>query len=264
VTNNEADTKIEIEWSYTPQNYFEESISPECEGCSIEIEDGHITARMSADLFDSRPGFRDSVTENLNHYFLGALPIRRQAFELHGGTINRIWRDGRRDITLEVHSAESICSSESVNLIVIDDAGIVHDTRRDRINATKNLSDLSVRHAATDRTVRKILQSFLGSVRNPEDELAYLFEVWEALQTEFGGGKQGRNDALKALGIPDQDFKRLFRLANNEPLNQGRHRGAHADSLRDATKEELDEAWAITRNMIASYMNHLDGQSTHT
>jgi hypothetical protein len=254
-----TEIKIEIEWNYTPPSYFEEQIICEREGYSMEIEDGHITARMNADVFDSQPDFRDSLTQKLNDYFLGAQLIRRQAFEIHGGAINRVWPDGRRDTTLVVQSAFHKLTAENVDLVSTDDEGVVHDTRRDRIDTTRNLAELSARHAATDRTARKMLYSFDAAVRDPENELVYLYEVWEALQTKF----RGEGKARKALGILRSARSRLTHLADDEPLNQGRHRGSHAGSLRNATTDELDEARAIAEDMIALYLNYLDQQQQH-
>jgi len=228
MANSTTEIKIEIEWNYTPTSYFEEQIIWEREGYSIEIKDGHITARMNADVFDSQPGFRDSLTRTLKYYFLGAQLIRQQAFEIHsGGAINRMWPDGRRDTALVIQSAEQIITAENVDLVSQDDKGVVHDTRRDRIDTTKNLAELSARHSTTDRTARKMLHSFDAAVRDPENELVYLYEVWDALQTKFRGEKNAR----KALGICRSARSRLTHLANNEPLNQGRHRGSQVDNL---------------------------------
>lgn len=256
MANNTTANKVEIEWNYTPPSYFEEQIVLERKGYSIEINDGHITARMSADVFDSRPGFRDSLMQELSDYFLGAQSIRRQAFEIHGGAINRVWPDGRRDTTIVVQSVVMRMTAGHVDLVYTDREGVVHDTRRDRIDVTKSLAELSARHAATDRTARKMLDSFDAAVRDPENELVHLYEVWEALKQEFRGEANARN----ALGISNRVRSTLTRLANDEPLNQGRHRGRHAGSLRDATAEELDEARAIARDMLASYLKYLDEQ----
>lgn len=259
MANNTTETKIEIEWNYTPPSYFEERIVLERKGYSIEIEDGHITARMSADVFDSQPDLRDSLTQELNDYFLGAQPIRRQPFEIHNGAINRVWPDGRRDTTIVVQSAVMKMTGGHVDLVHTDHEGVVHDTRQDRIDTTKSLAELSARHAATDRTTRKMLDSFDAAVRDPENELVHLYEVWEALTQEFRGESNARN----TLGISNHVRSRLGRLANDKPLNQGRHRGRHAGSLRDASTDELDEARAIARDMLASYLRYLDEQHQH-
>ncbi len=255
MSKDTTEQKIEIEWNYSPPTYFEERVILEREGYSIEISDGHITAKMNADVFELHPDFRDSLTQEVNDYFLGAQPIRRQAFEIQGGAIIRVWPNGRRATTIVVQSGVMKMTAGNVDLKFTDQEGMVHDTRQDRIDATKSLAELSVRKAATDRTARKILDSFDAAVRDPENELVHLYEVWEALKQKFGG----ENNAKRALSIPRRVRSRLGQLANNEQLNQGRHRGRHAGSLRDATAEELCEARAIAQNMLASYLRYLDG-----
>lgn len=252
--NNAIDNKIEIEWSYSPANYFEEQINLERENYSIEISDGHITAKMRADVFDSQPGLRDSLSQELKDYFLGAQPFRRQSFDIRGGAIIRIWPDGRRDTTLVIQSAVHMQTAGHIDLVYTDQKGVVHDTRRDRIKATKSVAELSARHAGSNLTARKLLDSFDAAVRDPKNELIHLYEVWDALQKEF----RGKEKAQSTLGISVHERSRFGRLANIEPLNQGRHRGQHAGSLRDATSEELDEAREIARHMLASYLEHLD------
>jgi len=190
----------------------------------------------------------------LNYYFLGAQLIRRQAFEIHGGAIIRIWPDGRKDTTIVAQTAVMKMTTWLADLVYTDQEGRVHDTRRDRIDTTKSLAERSARHAATDRTARKMLDSFDAAVRDPENELVHLYEVWDALKQKF----QGESAARHALGISRSVRSKLGRLADDEPLNQGRHRGQHAGSLRDATVEELDEARAIARDMLASYLKYLD------
>jgi hypothetical protein len=134
------------------------------------------------------------------------------------------------------------------------DGKVIGDTRRNRIEAIKKLAELSSRYAPTDLTVRRILDSFDAAVRYPGSALVYLYEVWEALRTRFRGERKTR----KILGIRRKKRSRLTRLADKEPLNQGRHRGKFAGKLRDAAAIELDEAWAIARDMYERYLNFLD------
>jgi len=195
------------------------------------------------------------VTQELHYYFLGAQLIRRQRFSIHGGAIYRVWPDGRRDTTLVVDSVKLVMTGENVDLIFKDDKGIVHDTRRDRIEATKNLAGLSVRHCITDPKVRKILDSFNDAVRDPENEFVYLFEIWEALRERL----QGTNAALDVLKISNEDLTRFYNLTCNLPLQQGRHRGLF-ENLRDATIDELDGARRIAQTMVERYLNYLDEQ----
>jgi hypothetical protein len=244
---------IELEWHYTPQSYFEERVVLEREGYSIEINAGRITAKMTADVFESQPSLDDSLSKQLNDYFLGAQPIRRQPFEIQGGAITRVRPDGRRDTTIGLGTASMNIKGGHVDLVYTDQEGRVHDTRRDRIDAAKTLAERSVRHA-TDQTAHKMLGSFDAAVRDPDNELVHLYEVWDALREKFGDD----TSVKEALGISSSARSRLGQLANDEPLNQGRHRGRHAGSLRDATAEEMDEARGITRDMIAAYLKYLD------
>ena len=49
-------------------------------------------------------------------------------------------------------------------------------------------------------------------------------------------GKYGNEKGLRdALGILRNKIERLRKLANTEPLTQGRHRGKSPGQLRDAT-----------------------------
>ena len=254
VSKEATEENIELEWHYTPQNYFEKQISLEREGYSIDINAGRVTVNLTPDVFKSKPGLRDSITQHLNDYFLGAQPIRRQPFEIKGAVINHVWPDGRRDTTMVLESsARRRSRGGEVDLIHTKQDGTVYDSRRHRIDAIKTLAERSTRHAA-DPTVRRILDSFDAAVRDPNNELVHLFEVWEALIKRFGDGENAR----QALGISIADRRRLGRLSNDEPLNQGRHRGRHAGDLRDATEEELNEARLIAQEMVTSYLEHLD------
>ncbi|MGB8957950.1 MAG: hypothetical protein WCC00_02940 [Candidatus Aminicenantales bacterium] len=255
MTNNADELKVEIRWVYVPAEFFEEKIVCEYDSYSVEIEGGQITARMSAAFFDSQPGLPGSLRQNLNSYFLGAQPIRRRVFEIHGGAVDRLWPDGRRDTTLVVQDVVLAHVLDQVDLIQTDDKGVVvGDTKRDRIEATKHLAELSARYYLADPTLRKLLDSFDASVRYPGNELIYLYEIWDALQTKFRRNKKGR----KALGISRSDRSWLTNLANKEPLNQGRHRGRF-DTLQDATFEDLAKARLIAKEMIEKFLLYLDG-----
>ncbi|MBE0713160.1 MAG: hypothetical protein IH583_12340, partial [Candidatus Aminicenantes bacterium] len=177
---------VEIQWVYTPAEYFDEKIKRNCEGYTVEIDDGRITARMKAEFFDVRPDLLSLIRRELESYFQSAQPIRRKAFEIDGGGFTRIWPDGRENTTLAVHRSEQVMVSDQPDLVQMDNTGaVVGDTRRDRIEATRKLAELSVRHASNP-TVRRMLDSFDRSVREPEIELVRLYEVWEALAEAFG------------------------------------------------------------------------------
>lgn len=123
----------------------------------------------------------------------------------------------------------------------------------------KNLILLADRYE-NDKTAKAILNFFNEATNDPDNELVHLCDIWEALNTEFGGEKI----ACDKLNISRRQKKQLTRLANDEPVRQGRHRGKHADVLRDATTEELEIARKIAANMIYSYLKSLEQLSNTT
>jgi hypothetical protein len=253
--DNPTEETVEINWVYTPADFFEEPILWASRGCTIEIEGGRVIARMSAVLFDATPGLQFLIRQDFGAYFLGAQLNRLKVFEIHGGAVSRLWPDGRRDTTVAVRCLDVVMLSDQVDLVQMDSTGrIVGDTRRDRIEATIKLAQLSVRHAS-DSTVRRMLEIFDAATRYPGNELVYLYEVWDALQTRF----QRNRRIMEALGISRRDRSRLTTLANTEPLNQGRHRGQF-DALRDATTDELAEARRIAKKMIEKFLLYLDNR----
>lgn len=185
----------------------------------------------------------------------GALPARRRPFEIQVGGFDRIWPDGRRDVTLEVQSAfHAIASADTDFVYRGADGKIIHDSRQSRIEATRSLAELSTRCALRDPTTQKMLESFDGAVRYPEYELVYLYEIWEALLDRLHDTKT----ALDILKISPDNLDRLYDLTCNLPLRQGRHRGLFAGRLRDASPDERKGAWAIARDMFEKYLNYLD------
>jgi len=101
-----------------------------------------------------------------------------------------------------------------------------------------------------------ILKSSRAAADEPEIELVRLYQIRDALAKHFGG----KTEAQKALGISKDDWSRLGDLANDAPLNQGRHRGKKIGELRDATQAELNEARSIAKGMIRAYLKHLQNK----
>lgn len=128
--------------------------------------------------------------------------------------------------------------------------GRVHDTRKTRIEKQTEIdlraADLSHEYPV----VCRILESYERAVADPGDELVHLYEVWEAITGELGG----EGVALKTLGLSKSNKNNLTMLANNAPVQEGRHRGAHhTKQLRAAMEEELGKARGFVRTLIDRY-----------
>jgi len=250
--DNPTEETVEIQWVYTPADFFDEKIERNCEGYTVEIEGGRATARMSAAFY--RPGgdFQHALAEELRSYFRLWQLDRRRVFEIRGPSVRRIHPDGRTDITICVDGIVCVSEVGDINLRWTDANGVVYDSRREHFATMKGKVELLLCHAS-DQKAHRILESHAGSIASPGEELVYLYEIWDALMKKF----KGKNSALRVLGILPETKTRFYDLTCNLPLRQGRHRGRH-DTLRDATAGELDEARRIAQDMILGYWKYLD------
>jgi hypothetical protein len=95
-----------------------------------------------------------------------------------------------------------------------------------------------------------MIESFGKSIDDPANELVHLYEIRDAAADHFGGEIAARTK----LGLSKASWSELGRLANDEPLNQGRHRGRQSELLRDATADELDTARRIARQVLEAFV----------
>ncbi len=251
------DNVVVLEWTFAPPDYFEEVIHIERENYTMVINAGKVEARIDPMAYDKEHNMRDELHQVLNDRFLGVQLLTHKPYELSKSSMHRLHPDGHREITVFVDSAVSISMAGSVDLVVKDkDGNILSDSRRDRIEKKKELASLVEKYRKQDKFVESMLAFYEAAIHDPKNELIHLFDVWEALAKRFGG----ETEALTALGISRSKRKILGRLANDDPLRQGRHRGAKVGELRDATEAELGEARGIARNMIETYLHFLEGQ----
>jgi hypothetical protein len=94
-----------------------------------------------------------------------------------------------------------------------------------------------------------LLASYSRSVLDPSNELVHLYEIRDALSKHFGNYQ----NACAALNISQAEWQRLGRLANIEPIKQGRHRGQYVAGRRDATRDELDKVRSLVRKWIFTF-----------
>jgi hypothetical protein len=219
------------------------------------INDGKVEARLKRVNREEESQIRQELHESLNSRFLGVQLLTYKPFQLSKPSTYHLHPDGKRDVFIQVNSAVITITGNSVDLIVKDrDGNIVTDTKKERIKEKKELADLAERFGK-DPIVIALLQSHKNAITDPKDELIHLYEICDTLKSTF----KGINNACSTLGISKkQEWGRLGKLANDEPLKQGRHRGQNAGNLRDATNAELNEARQIARKMIYAYLLYLD------
>lgn len=252
--NNQADDTIEIHWVYKPTDFFDEKIEFHRGDYTFEIEGGRVTAKMTAAFYQPGREFRQTLNEELEHYFHLWQLHTRKAFEIRRGGFDRIHPDGGRDIVLQVDSVVCTVEVGAPNLISVDPDGIVHDARKELFDARKKLIEAKL-PLSSDPDVRRMLESYDASITTPGEEFVYLYEIWDALMEKF----KGRILAQSALSISPATIDRFNELTCGLPLKQGRHRGRH-DVLRDVTPGELEEARIIAQDIINKYVKYLDDQ----
>ena len=245
-----------IKWTFTPPDYFEESIHLKYDDIELWIEEGEIKAELVEDEYGKVKIVREKLHESLNNRFLGVQVITHKPYELSKASIESLNPDGGVILYAEANIGGTSFMSSTGFTLVAGDGNIIVDKRKERIEKIYNFADLVEKYKGTDAVVDSIVLSYHNAVEDPDNELVHLYEIRDALQTKFGG-KESTKDCLN---ISNSNWQRFGELTCVEPLNQGRHRGQHPGNLRDATQEELKEARKIAQEMIESYLGYLENQ----
>ena len=245
---------IEFEWQFTPPDAFEEPTELSCLNYRVSVDKGRATLRVS--LEGGQPaweGLGNELHESLYAHFLAAQVLSHDPFTLSKPSYARIRSDGGRDIFVTVEGAILCARVGRLDAAVTVSGEVVRDDRRERINRRKMLGASAVSHLG-DVVLNSILRSYMAAVNDPRNELIHLYEIRDALSDRF----EGQAQATAALGVSGSAWSTLGRLADGEPLREGRHRGKFPGDLRDATEAELDKARGIARDLVIGYVSYLD------
>lgn len=248
---------VVLEWNFSPADYLEEETPLSWNGIPLEIAGGRIACKIPASMYDPAHRLRALLHDWIRDYFLGVETVSRKRFHLSDASVVRLRPDGKKDATIFAESISLKWEVGEVDLVARDKEGnIVSDTRRDRIQRKRKFGELAAKYRSQDKLAKSLLDSHHAAVKDQENELIHLYEVRDALATHFGG----EGEARTALGISRAQWSTLGRLANDEPILQGRHRGKQIGELRNATSEELGEARTIAFAMISAYFEYLENK----
>lgn len=248
-------TVVELDWTFSPPDYFEEPFEISRDGYSITIANGKVQAKIDSGVYDADPSLRQNLDEGLKDRFLGVQLLSHRSYELSKSTMTRLHPEGRKDIFLELEPARIVISGATVDIRLTDrDGNVVSDSRAERIERKRSLAELVAKHRSTDALLDSLLSSYDAAVRDPNNELVHLYETRDALSVRCGGEAAAR----AMVGITSSQWSRMGQLCNDEPLRQGRHRGKSGGALRDASEGELTEGRQIARAMIEGYLRHLE------
>lgn len=251
---------VQLEWKYSPETYLEESIKILFNGGDLEIKDGVAIAKIDPNLYHTNSSIREVLTRKIENRLYAVQLLTHKDFELSKPTRADIRTDGKINYFLEVESLIQTTHFETVDLIHRDRNGnIVSDAKKEHIDRRKHFTTLLEKHRDTDATLDQMLKSYQKSVRDPENELVYLYEIRDSIAERFGSKKS----AINKLGITTDDWNEIGELANNLPLRQGRHRGKAIGILRNAEIDELERARKSVTHLIAKYAEYLEINRNH-
>ena len=241
-------SKTTLEYEYEPVDLFEDTYSTARQDFTVSLANGVATVTLTTPS-DPVP---ELVEEAARSAVIGLLRLRqfqdRRRFDVKEPKTVHEYSDGRRNTAIGVGVGALIVTGFPAEFIITDPAGnVVRDSRAERIaEETRRLESLGPKLARSP-LLSALVESFTASIDDPENELVHLYEILDAVATAFGSQTRARD----ALGITKAEWSELGRLANNEPLLEGRHRGEHRESgLRGATREELSTARTIALRVI--------------
>lgn len=228
-----------LEWTYQPKSFFEEQTKLRHADGFIELGEGKARGEFGVDRFEQGEAFCNSAHEILNMTFLAQQILVHLPYTLERPTLARVHPDGKRDVSLFVESVVMVMSVGTMDMIVRDANGnITSDSKAERLGKQDQFRANVARILPHDIALKRMLQSFRNALEDRDNLLIHLYEIRETLSTEFSGERTAR----EAVGVSSGDWSKFGRLANEEPLLEGRHRGKHA-ALRKARPDEA--AWAL-------------------
>jgi len=255
----QMDDSITIEWTYTPEDFFEEPFIKKVGEYEFNIYEGKANAFLRGTTYDNDHLIEDRIYQVLEDIFLAAKAINQKKYNLlKYPNLIRTDNEGKRAITMRASPGYYAITGHAPDIKITNASGkVIKSTKEERINSIKNFVSRVLPYLPYNPTLKRILVSHGNASSDPKNELIHLYEIRDALVREFGNERETR----KSLGIDRKKWSRFGQLANDLPLKEGRHRGNADEALRNASKEELNEARAFAKKLIESYLDYLDKNS---
>lgn len=241
-----------LEWQFNPKDFFEQEVQCSILDAEVTFNYGKIEAHVPPNVFESEADFDAAIHEQVSRMFSGVQLVAKRKFKLTEPAITRLYPDGRRGIYVKAKTGICFLVGYPVDIVITRADGTRIDSKAERIESKRELAN-RVAEYGTDPHLSTMLASFKRAMEDRENTLIHLYEVLDTLSERFGGKKH----AMDALSIPNDLWSDLGRLANHEPVKEGRHRGKMVLNLRAATNVELDHCKSIAANLISRYVDFL-------
>lgn len=244
--------KIILEWGYNPKTFFEKDVIIENEQYHLEISEGKIVLELKK--YNSLITHKD-YNNFIESHFISRMIDNRVNYEIEEGATIFEDENGKRDIHIKPKTINLTATlSTKVSFTTRDkDGNIIYDSEQEEKNRQQEF--LSKVQNVLDKydIVPHLIESYKNSILHPNDELVYLYEIIDAIQTYFNGQSKAR----KILNIPKAEWSELGMICNKLPLKQGRHRGQMVGKLKDS-KSEIERARKLSQKIIHSFINYLN------
>ncbi len=263
--------RYEIDWHYTPTGFFPTTISERVLDCDLTIDQGAVSARIAAEVYESSPDLKRQLQGWLEARFKVQQFKTAKTYELDSGSLTEYRHDGTRILNLSVCVSSKvtvtadIMISDSTGNVVFDSAAerakekLAHENNKNvLLQLDSQLEGLIQGYyeknvQPEEPLVASLLASYRAACNDPVDELVYLYEIRDALSKRFGGEGPTR----QALSVTKNEWSAFGQLANDEPVRQGRHRGKFSGELREATEEELVKARLFAKKLLLNFLHHV-------
>jgi hypothetical protein len=240
--------KTELHWSYTPVDYFEEILTVEYPSGVFEAKEGAVVLTLKHPEQPLMDETRSMATRYVYAVFQARQLLTHRNFKLDGPNAIHYDSEGKRHFVVFPETGVFKVTGYAPDIIIRDaDGNVVSDTRAERLAIEAQFIQSLAPKIAQSDTLRAMVKSFQSAMEDPDDELVHLYEIREAAEKEF-------RDARQEFGFSRSRWNQFGRLANREPIRQGRHRGKGV--TRDATDDELRFARWMARKMIEWYAEY--------
>jgi hypothetical protein len=240
----------DLEWSYEPTDFFEAPSTFTVDTGTLTIDSGKVSLHLNAPDHPVAAEIRERAISQVTAVFDARRLLLHRAYVIRGPDETHRDECGNRHISIQLEGAQLKLNGGSVDFTVTNAAGkVVSDSKADRITTQHEFVAKLAPKVAKSRLLRSLLRSYGVAVSDPGDELVHLYEMRDALSSHFGNEESAR----QALGITKPEWQQLGKLANAEPLREGRHRGRHIQGTRPATHEELEAARTAAKLLVIRF-----------
>lgn len=246
--------KNKLQWTFIPENYFEEEQEYIIDNVNIEVKEGVVNLISYTKKIGSNWQLRNTYEEIVENIFLGAQIINEKPYYLYGPTYKQITENGDEYEVLFAESTELVLFSDRVDIKHYDaDGNLVYSSKSQRINERNHRINQAINFIPNDPTARNLFKIYHEAKKDEDRMFFLLYEIVDTLGRTFGN----KEKAYKTLKIRKKTWRRFTKQLNDLPVDQSRHKGKHIGVLRSISKDEKEEIFELALYIIKKYLDFI-------